>query len=76
MTAPERWSRIEALHHAARNRRASERVAFLDAACGDDAALRREVESRLAQPASDDGFLGTPAIAAAAHMITDSGAWR
>jgi hypothetical protein len=45
MSAPDRWSRVEALYHAARERDAGERAAFLDAACKDDAQLRREVES-------------------------------
>lgn len=36
---------------------ASERSAFLDAACGGDAALREEVESLLAHLAAADGFL-------------------
>jgi hypothetical protein len=35
---------------------ADERAAFLDAACGGDVQLRREVESLLAQP-TNDGFL-------------------
>ena len=60
MSAPDRWSHVEALYHAARERDAGERAAFLDAACGGDADLRREVESLLAQP-TDDGFLDVPA---------------
>ena len=68
MSAPDRRSRVEALYHAALERDAGERAAFLDAACGGDADLRREVESLLAQP-TDDGFLGVPAIAVAAQMI-------
>ena len=66
MSAPDRRSRVEALFHAARERAAGERAAFLDAACGADADLRREVESLLAQP-TDDGFPGVPA--GAAQMI-------
>jgi hypothetical protein len=40
-----------------------ERRAYLDQACGDDAALRREVESLLAaeEQAAAGGFLDTPA---------------
>jgi serine/threonine protein kinase len=74
MSAPNRWSRIEGLYHAARERSAGERAAFLDAACGGDAELRREVESLLAQQATDEGFLDTPGIAMAAQMITSPGA--
>src|SRR6266545_5195378 len=72
MSAPNRWSRVEALYHAARERDAGERAAFLDAACEGDAQLRRDVESLLAQPTTD-GFLGVPAMAVAAQMITSSG---
>jgi hypothetical protein len=67
MSGPDRWSCIEALYHAARGRSAGDRTAFLDVECGSDADLRREVESLLAQPISKDGFLGTPATAAAAY---------
>src|SRR5215467_1741798 len=42
-------ARIESLYHAARLRPAEERSAFLAEACGGDEALRREVESLLAQ---------------------------
>jgi hypothetical protein len=35
-----------------------ERATFLDEACGGDAALRRAVESLIAQPASADTVLG------------------
>ena len=45
---PERWQEIERLYHAALERDADERAAFLAAACGGDEALRHEVESLLA----------------------------
>jgi eukaryotic-like serine/threonine-protein kinase len=41
----ERWPRVKALFQAAVERPTEERDAFLAAATGDDAALRREVES-------------------------------
>jgi serine/threonine-protein kinase len=47
---PERLHQIEELYHAARAKDAGARAAYLDAACGGDAALRREVESLLHQP--------------------------
>ena len=50
---PERWRRIEELFHAARTRPDEERAAFLATACPDDAALREEVASLLAQPGFD-----------------------
>jgi eukaryotic-like serine/threonine-protein kinase len=57
---PERWAQIEELYHAAHTRPAAERAAFLAEACRDDAALRREVESLLHEPVSNDGFLAVP----------------
>src|SRR5215831_21389355 len=75
MPVSERWQRVEALYHAALHRPAGERSAFLRDACGGDEALRRDVESLLAQPASDVGFLQTPAVAVAARdLATESGA--
>src|SRR5689334_10210189 len=44
----ERWRRIEALFHAALERTAGARSAFLEEACGMDVELRREVDSLLA----------------------------
>jgi tetratricopeptide (TPR) repeat protein len=44
---PERWSRVESVLHAALERSADERAAFLDRACGGDAELRRDVASLL-----------------------------
>jgi len=49
---PERWQRIEALYHAALEREAGDRSAFLTEACGDDEGLRREVEGLLEQSGS------------------------
>jgi eukaryotic-like serine/threonine-protein kinase len=61
---PERWEQVEQLYHAARARTGGERSAFLDAACAGDAALRREVESLLAQQTTAaDGLLDRPAWA-------------
>jgi serine/threonine protein kinase/tetratricopeptide (TPR) repeat protein len=44
---PERWRQIEELFQAAAERAPELRAAFLDQACADDHALRREVESLL-----------------------------
>ena len=62
MSEPDRRSHVEALCHAARQRDAGERAAFLDAACAADVGLRREVEALLAQP-TGDSVLGLPAVA-------------
>ncbi|MEO8052798.1 MAG: protein kinase [Acidobacteriota bacterium] len=58
--SPEHWRQIEKVYHQALERSLDERPAFLDQACGGDAALRHEVESLLAQDASGDGFLVRP----------------
>jgi hypothetical protein len=50
---PERWRQIEDLYHRALERSEAERDAFLRQTCGSDDALRREVESLLAQTATD-----------------------
>src|SRR5262249_53975579 len=77
MPVSDRWQRVEGLYHAALQRPPSERGTFLRDACGDDEALRRDVESLLAQPASDLGFLNTPALSVAAHhLATPSGGTR
>ena len=62
---PERWRQITELFHAALERDARDRAAFLADACAGDEGVRREVESMLAQPASSGGFLDGPAFDAA-----------
>jgi serine/threonine protein kinase/Tol biopolymer transport system component len=64
---PERWKQIETLYHAARARPLGERAAFLTGRCPDDDSLRRDVESLLNEPGSDDGFL---LPLAAAHVTS------
>lgn len=49
---PERWQQVDRLFHEALERPENERAAFLDAACGEDADLRREIESLLAADAT------------------------
>ena len=48
MAPDRRPDRISDLYHAALKRPPADRSAFLAASCGDDAALRQEVESLLA----------------------------
>jgi hypothetical protein len=48
----DQWRLIEELYHAAYERPAAERAAFLDEACAGEVPLRREIESLLAQPVS------------------------
>lgn len=46
---PERWKRVKAIFTEASELPAAARAEFLDRACGEDEALRREVENLLAQ---------------------------
>src|SRR5436305_15273656 len=57
--APEKWKQVETLFEAALEREPEARAAFLDDACGDDAALRREVESLLAHQQPTGHFIST-----------------
>jgi serine/threonine-protein kinase len=64
----ERWPHVKALFQAAVERPADERAAFLAAATGDDAALRREVESLLASDTADGSFLDRLPVASASVL--------
>ncbi len=72
MTDPaSRWRRVEQICEAALERSGVDRAAFLRDACGDDEALRREVEQLLAQESDAEGFLqGSVAAVAAGVMAT------
>ena len=72
--ASERWRRVEELCHAALERAASERLAFVAATCGDDDALRREVEALLAHEQSGERFLAVPVGAVAAQVMSEAAA--
>jgi tetratricopeptide (TPR) repeat protein len=71
----ERLEQIEGLYHAAREREAGERAAFLRDACRDDEELRAEVEALLAQDALS-GPLERPAWAAATGQDASESAGR
>jgi serine/threonine protein kinase/Tfp pilus assembly protein PilF len=64
---PDRWARVEELFAEALGRTPEGRDAFLAEACGDDAALRHEVESLLA--AADEGW--TRRVSAVDHVAAD-----
>ena len=64
----ERLRVIETLFHEARGRTPAERDAFLARVCAHDPALRREVESLLAQPPA--GMLDAPVGALVAGLVT------
>ena len=65
----ERWQQVEQLYHAALERGAGERAAFLAAACAGDEELRREVESLLAYEDQAEHFIESPALEVAAKTI-------
>ena len=69
----DRRRQISQLYYSARE---GDRAAFLEQACAGDEALRREVESLLAQPASADAFLEAHAIGMAAQVVSDPGSPR
>jgi serine/threonine protein kinase len=72
----ERWRTIEGLYHSACELGAEERRAFLESACGSDEALRREVESLLANHDVAAGFLETRSaepVARAAEPVIPAG---
>jgi eukaryotic-like serine/threonine-protein kinase len=72
MTA-ERWAQIEKVYHAALERAAEERAAYLAQACGSDAELRREVESLLQQDGRTGDLLEVPALEMAARAMAGEG---
>ena len=65
----ERWQQVERLYHAARERDAEERSAFLAEASAGDEGLRREVESLLAYEDQAEHFIESPALEVAAKTI-------
>jgi Tol biopolymer transport system component/tRNA A-37 threonylcarbamoyl transferase component Bud32 len=65
----ERWEEIERIYHAARDLDQSARAEFLAEACGEDAELRRKVESLLVQADQDKSFMESPAIEVAAELL-------
>jgi serine/threonine protein kinase/pimeloyl-ACP methyl ester carboxylesterase len=69
----ERWQKVEDLYRSALNRQPDQRAVFLDEACGQDAEMRREVESLLAYQPKAQAFLETPVMKIAAAMTGDQG---
>jgi hypothetical protein len=66
---PQRWERIKGLYHAALDRDANERAAFLAEACAGDELLRGAVESLLDCDARAEGFMESPALEVAARAL-------
>src|SRR5687768_14264688 len=65
------WKRVDDIYHQAAALPRDEHAAFLDAACSGDAALRRELESLLAQEGAASRILATPAVNAIAGIWSD-----
>ena len=64
-----RWDTVSALLDGALDREPAERAAFLAQACGDDQALRTEVEQLLRSCEEAGGFLESPARELGAAML-------
>ena len=67
---PDRWQLISRLYNDALACETDKRAAFLRDACGDDEALRQEMESLLAR-ASDASFLSEPALGVIGQKMND-----
>ncbi len=65
----ERWRQIDQLLQSALDRRPDERREFLDDACANDEALRREMDSFLAAHEQAGDFLSASAFEDAAKML-------
>jgi eukaryotic-like serine/threonine-protein kinase len=67
----EQWPAVEQLYHAALERAAEERAAFLCEACGGDEGLRSEVESLLAYQDKAKDFIENTALEIAGELMAD-----
>src|ERR1051326_9585268 len=68
---PERWEQVGKLYQATLALPTAERETFLDVACVDDPAMRREVESLLAAEDGAGSFLAAGAMKDAAKMLVE-----
>jgi TolB-like protein/predicted Ser/Thr protein kinase len=64
-----RWQRIEQLYHDALERPAEDRLPWLAAACGEDDALRGEIEALMRYDAAVAGALDRSALAVEAEAL-------
>ncbi len=62
---PERWQQVKQIFHAALEREPGARTAFIGEACGDDRALRSEIESLISSHEEDGSFIDSPALGSA-----------
>src|SRR5262245_55372613 len=56
------WTTVKRIHQSALDIDPSERAAFVDASCGGDETLRREVQELLTYAAEAESFLERPAV--------------
>ena len=68
-----RWQQVKAVLQAALEQDPDTRAAFVLETCGDDAALRAEVESLLAAHERAGSFAERPPLAEAASMTCERG---
>jgi len=68
---PQRWQRLKGIFQDALALDPSQRPGYLDRACGDDDALRREVEALLANHRRADGFLADSALSQARGLAAE-----
>ena len=67
----DRWSRLEQLYHEAIALDEADRDAFLTRVCGDDRALKADLESLLTEDVAPEPFLDEPAFAVGARLVAD-----
>src|SRR6516162_174736 len=70
---PEQFRRVDELVSLALERAANERAEFIREACAGEEDLRLEVESLLATPETQDGFLAEAPARLAAQLLAESG---
>jgi hypothetical protein len=68
---PERWQQISQIFESALALEPAERVAYVEAKCGGDDSLRRQVEMLIDshQKADHENFIDSPAVERAAPLL-------
>jgi predicted ATPase/predicted Ser/Thr protein kinase len=66
---PDRWHRVEDLFQRALELDESLRLQFVERSCGDDAVLRHEVETLLAQEKKTEHFIDSPALEVVGKLV-------
>src|SRR5262247_2948459 len=75
---PERYREVGQIFRAAAEIPPDRRAAFLDSACGEDQALRQEVESLFVHDAQGEGWIDGRALDVAARALASNqynGSW-